>query len=372
MNWKQTKYGDTILDVIKNRSGMEESEILHPKPIPPEAIENLTQAAALLQDAIQKKVPISIMGDYDVDGITASAILYYLIRFLGKQTPFIRLPRRMSEGYGLSVDAFDDFHQGLLITVDNGISATEEIAYAKDLGFSVLVIDHHLPGKFLPEADVIVDPHIHPDKNGFEHYCGAGLSLKLAELMLRDNPAASSLMDKLKVLATLGTIADVMPLVSDNRRIVMEGLRLWQSGSKAIPYGLTALVEAAEVYGRTETDIAFKIAPILNAPGRLLDNGAERHLTCCWQNRPMIWTDTRRKRWQRSWWKSMSGAKLLLPTRSLPPRSWSWRNVCSAIPLSASIWRASRRALLALSPGSWRKITAFPPSSSQKALNPVS
>ncbi|MBQ3009770.1 MAG: DHH family phosphoesterase [Methanocorpusculum sp.] len=278
MNWKQTKYGDTILDVIKNRSGMEESEILHPKPIPPEAIENLTQAAALLQDAIQKKVPISIMGDYDVDGITASAILYYLIRFLGKQTPFIRLPRRMSEGYGLSVDAFDDFHQGLLITVDNGISATEEIAYAKDLGFSVLVIDHHLPGKFLPEADVIVDPHIHPDKNGFEHYCGAGLSLKLAELMLRDNPAASSLMDKLKVLATLGTIADVMPLVSDNRRIVMEGLRLWQSGSKAIPYGLTALVEAAEVYGRTETDIAFKIAPILNAPGRLLDNGAEKAL----------------------------------------------------------------------------------------------
>jgi len=278
VNWKQTTYGDTILEVIKKRSGMDESEILHPKPVPPESIENLTQAAKLLKDAIQQKVPISIMGDYDVDGITSSAILYYLIRFLGKQTPYIRLPRRMSEGYGLSVEAIEDFQPGLLIAVDNGIAATEEIAYAKDIGFSVLVLDHHLPGKYLPEADVTVDPHIHPENNGFEHYCGAGLSLKLAELMLQGNPAASGLTDKLKVLATLGTIADVMPLIGDNRRIVMEGLRLWQCGSKAIPYGLTALVEAAEVYGRSETDIAFKLAPILNAPGRLLDNGAEKSL----------------------------------------------------------------------------------------------
>lgn len=278
MNWKQTKCGDTILDVIKNKSGMDESEILHPKPIAPEEIENLTQAAELLNDAIHRGTPISIMGDYDVDGITSSAILHYLIKFLSKREPFIRLPRRMSEGYGLSVDAFDDFHQGLLITIDNGISATEEIAYAKDLEFTVLVLDHHLPGKFLPEADVIVDPHIHPERNGFEHYCGAGLALKLAELMLQGNPAAAGLMEKLKVLAALGTIADVMPLVSDNRRIVMEGLQLWRGGSKSIPYGLSALVEAAEVYGRSETDIAFKIAPILNAPGRLLDNGAEKSL----------------------------------------------------------------------------------------------
>ena len=273
MNWQKSGYGATILDVVS------EKELLYPVQVAPASIENMELAAALVKEAIRDGLPISIMGDYDVDGITSTAILWHLIRSFGRQTPTVRLPKRLSEGYGLSIDAFDDFNQGLLITVDNGIAATEEITYAKELGFTVLVIDHHLPGAYLPEADVIVDPHIRPDNSAFVNYCGAGLALKLAELMLNESsPAASDLLDRLTVLAALGTIADVMPLVGDNRRIVKRGLQLMKSGRTSGLQGLAMLIEEAGVYSKDEADIAFKIAPILNAPGRLIDNGAEKSL----------------------------------------------------------------------------------------------
>lgn len=165
----------------------------------------------------------------------------------------------------------------MVVTVDNGISALEEICYAKELDFTVVVLDHHLPPVELPEADVIVDPHIHPDKNGFVDYCGAGLALKLAELMLT-GPDTSELLKQLTILAAIGTIADVVPLIGDNRRIVKEGLELLRQNKFKGLDGLKALIEEAEVYNKDEMNVSFKLAPILNAPGRMLDDGASHSL----------------------------------------------------------------------------------------------
>lgn len=137
MNWKNAKSGSSVLEVVMHRSGMTEDELLNPKATAPDTIENLPQAAALIQKAISDGTPISVMGDYDADGITASSIMFYLLNALG-QDPVIRLPKRMSEGYGLSVTAIKEFKPGLLVTVDNGIAANEAIQEAKRLGFTVI------------------------------------------------------------------------------------------------------------------------------------------------------------------------------------------------------------------------------------------
>lgn len=208
------------------KTGMSKEELISPETTDPATIENLGDAAGAILDAVRSRIPISIMADYDTDGITSAAILLRLLKNLGAE-PQVRLPKRLSEGYGLSIDAINDFDPGLLITVDNGIAAAAEVTYAKLSGFSVVILDHHLPKGALPDADVIVDPHVHPERNGFEHYCGAGLSLKLAEMMVaKGTSSLSGIMEQLTILATVGTIGDVMPLVGDNRRIVKEGLSL--------------------------------------------------------------------------------------------------------------------------------------------------
>ena len=199
MNWVKRGKADNLLDVILENSGMTEEELLKPKYVNPESIEGLQSAANAILLARTNKSPVTILGDYDVDGITATNILYRLFCFLGLRTSY-RLPKRFSEGYGISIAAIDEItdENAVIVTVDNGISAIEAIAYAKSKGFTVIVIDHHLPGEKLPDADVIVDPHIHPENNGYENYCGAGLAFKLAEIMLNDLLKDSSITPKVE------------------------------------------------------------------------------------------------------------------------------------------------------------------------------
>lgn len=280
MKWKQRGHPKDLLDAIITNSGMTEQELLNPKCEDPSQIENLPLAAGLISEAAASSRPIAIFGDYDVDGITATSILCRLFAYLGIKTTS-RLPKRFSEGYGMSKGAIDELPgpNTLIVTVDNGIAAVDEIDYAKSKGFSVIIIDHHLPGEKLPAADIIVDPHVAPANNPFVDYCGAGLALKLAELMLANKGPSEKLtllLEKLTLLAAIGTIADVMPLVGDNRRIVKKGLQLLQRNDFAGLTGIRAIFEEADVYARTEHEIAFKIGPILNAPGRLHDNGAEQ------------------------------------------------------------------------------------------------
>lgn len=270
MDWK-SRGGTSVLDVVTRNSGMTEDELTDPQPTSSENIENMPQAAAIITQAIKQNTPITIMGDYDADGITASAILYLMLQALGVNAA-VRLPRRMSEGYGLNETVIDEFKTGLLITVDNGIAAVDAIAKAKSRGFRVLILDHHLSGDTLPDADVIVDPHLNPEKNGFVDYCGAGLAFKLAQLLVGD----AELIRQLCSLAAIGTVADSVPLRGDNRYIVKCGL-IFMKRKKA-PVGLLTLLKAASIYTFTEKDIGFKIGPMLNAAGRMLDEGAMKSL----------------------------------------------------------------------------------------------
>lgn len=268
MDWKPRGSFASVADIVTQRSGLSEDDLLNPKATASTDIQNMQRAAERIKQAVKDGTHISIMGDYDVDGITSTSILHFLLRKLGTDAT-LRLPRRFSEGYGLNVNVIDEFKPGLLITVDNGIAANDAIKKAKEKGMDVVVLDHHLPQEELPCADIIVDPHISPEQNGFVEYCGAGLAYKLAQLMTDD----LDFLNAMEVLAAIGTIADSVQLVGDNRVIVKNGLSFMKNGEHLVP-GLKALLKIAEVYDVNETDIGFKIGPMLNAAGRLEDNGA--------------------------------------------------------------------------------------------------
>lgn len=273
--WKEREHHETLLSAILGRTGRTEADLLAPAAQDPAGIEGLPQAAALTRQCLEEGRPIVIVGDYDADGITATAIL---MRLLNRNGPRARavIPKRFTDGYGISQAMVASLRDALLITVDNGIGAVEVIRAAKEAGNRVIVLDHHLPGDVLPPADVIVDPHIHPEENGFVPYCGAGLAYKLAEYLCREETSAqrADLFFDLLVLACLGTIADVMPLVGDNRHMVMAGLRLinHEKWYPRLSSGLRAILDLAPRPYSEET-IKFQIAPILNATGRLYNAG---------------------------------------------------------------------------------------------------
>lgn len=272
MNWKKKDSSiNTISEVIAANTGLTEEELFSESSKQKYEIYSLGPALAIIIDFLKHKKPITIVGDYDSDGITASAILYLLFKAFGV-TPRVRLPKRLSEGFGLSTSIVDEIDEGLLITVDNGIVAFDAVKKAKEKGLTVIVTDHHLLDESgeLPMADAIVNPHI-PGTADFADYCGAGIAYKIAEKLLVKHP---EYLDKLAGIAAIGTIADVMPLIHDNRRIVKKGLKALVN-PKTRTSGLSALLKLCnldEVI--TAENIAFKIAPILNAPGRLLDDGA--------------------------------------------------------------------------------------------------
>lgn len=264
----------SVESVIEHNTGIPIESFLNPSP--DVHIVGLKPLADCIRQAIDYKRVITIYGDYDADGITSSAILYTLLKALGHERIEVILPRRFTEGYGLSMKGVDRISEGLVITVDNGIAAVDQVAAAKAKGLDVVVLDHHLvrdDGK-IPAADVVCDPNAIPGSD-FSGYCGAGLAYKLACLMVADE----ELLDRLSCFAAIGTVADVMPLVNDNRNIVIRGLKAMNaclSGAPGnmCPYGLKALLHKLELSVVTEGDIGFKIGPVLNAAGRMHDDGA--------------------------------------------------------------------------------------------------
>lgn len=235
-------------------------------------IKEMDNAVAVLKQFIANGRPITLIGDYDVDGICAASIIFLAITSLGGNVK-VRLPRRFSEGFGLSEKIVGEISEGLLITVDNGIAAIEAVQKAKDKGLTVIITDHHLRSESgeLPNADIIIDPNAVPDSADFTGYCGAGIAYKLATLLLGEGDV---LLQKLLSLAAIATVADVVPLVEENHSIVRNGLAamLTEEGRTV---GLGALLEVCQMDKFiTAKDIAFKIAPIINASGRLHDDGA--------------------------------------------------------------------------------------------------
>lgn len=268
----------TMEEVIERNTGMSLKAFLTPQPNP--YIHNMDRAVYFFKkkvnDAAEKKeiLQIKIVGDYDADGMNASAILYDAIISYLKANSLaeyaevsVRLPRRYSEGYGLSEKIIDESESGLIITVDNGIAAIDAIKKAKDKGIDVIILDHHLGGEKLPCADIIVDPHCE-GMSTFKHYCGAGLAYRFAEMLITNK----DLLDKLLVLAGIATVADVVPLIGANRYLVRQSLKLINRGIATS--GVLALVRKMRLEKITAEDYGYKIGPVCNASGRLLDDGA--------------------------------------------------------------------------------------------------
>ena len=247
-------------------SGLE--DFLDPRNLP-----DMDKAVARIEQAITNGEIIGVFGDFDVDGLTGTAIVLRIVRSLGGQAiPYI--PNRETDGHGLSIQATDSFNGAgvtLIVTVDTGSTAVEEIKYARSLGIDTVVTDHHLIETERPDAIAIVNPHlVDSDSAQSVDYSGAGVAFKLAEALSRaqGNPFPEDLLP----LAALGTIADIVPLVSENRTLVREGLR--KLGQTDLP-GLRALLDISRSPGSsgrpTAELISFYVAPRLNAPGRMGD-----------------------------------------------------------------------------------------------------
>lgn len=239
----------------------------------PFLMQDMQGAVDRIMDSIEKGERIIVFGDYDVDGVTGTAIVYLALRELGAAVSY-RLPSRNEDGYGLNkklINEVADVSTKLLITVDCGISCIDEIKYAKEKGIDVIITDHHTIPEEIPVADFILHPK--QDKTyPFNELTGAGVALKLASALLKDRFTAEEYEKKIKKyldLATLGTIADLGPLQDENRVIVKTGLKQMQMTEWE---GLYYLLEVCGLDPESEIDashIGFRIAPRINAAGRL-------------------------------------------------------------------------------------------------------
>ena len=234
----------------------------------PFLLKDIDKACARIQQAVEKGETIVIFGDYDVDGVTATALLYQHLKGMGAQVKCM-LPSREGDGYGLSKNAIDSIYKKgyrLIVTVDNGISAVEEAAYAASLGIELIVTDHHLPPEVLPQAVAVVDPRREDDPSPFKALCGAGVAFKLCSAL--DGCPPEEMLEYCSDLAAVGTVADVMPLTGENRTLVKAGLRLLQQTDRP---GLGALLQEVGLYGKpvTSENISYALAPRINAAGRM-------------------------------------------------------------------------------------------------------
>lgn len=275
--WVKRGKATTLRGIIEENSGVKLEDLQNPQMEDPRKIKGLYEAAEIVVDGIKSKAPFTIVGDYDSDGLNASAILVRLLQYYSV-TPYVVIPRRMSDGYGLSDHIVEKVQPGIVVTIDNGITAIDQVRALKDKGCTVVIMDHHLPSEELPPADVIVDPHVDEQANGFLDYCGAGLGLQLARLMLEQDKsrAGEMLLNALTTHAAIATITDVMPLVGPNRRIVMDGLEhINNPGIIGGNPGLAALRLATRAERIDEGTIGFQIGPLINAPARLYDGGGK-------------------------------------------------------------------------------------------------
>ncbi|MFC4776500.1 single-stranded-DNA-specific exonuclease RecJ [Paenibacillus sp. GCM10023252] len=230
----------------------------------PYLLKGMKEAVDRIHAAVQNGEKIRIYGDYDADGVSSTSLLISLMRTLQSNYDYY-IPHRALEGYGLNCAALDKAAEdgvGLIVTVDTGISAYDEVKYAKQLGIDVIVTDHHEPPALLPDAYAVINPKQKDCSYPFEGLAGVGVAFKLAQALLGRPPIEWS------HIAALGTVADLMPLQGENRILVKLGLARMRMGEHA---GFRALAEVAgmDLSAVTSTSIAFGMAPRINAAGRL-------------------------------------------------------------------------------------------------------
>ena len=291
--WRKKSYDKAIFDIVKTRykkndlistlvanRGINEDEVesfLKPDIkgfYSPFDLPNMDKAASRIIDAINKKENILIFGDYDVDGMTSTTVLYKYLTERGLN-PKYYIPNKIDEGYGLSVESIDnilDEYKGenkinLIITVDCGITSLEEVEYAKENGLDIIITDHHEPLEELPDAIAVVDPKIESNLNKakFRELAGVGVAFKLiVGISEKLNLDQNSYLKYLDIVA-LGTISDIVPMLSENRIIQKNGLEMFKKSSNPA----ISLLYNKYINEFNESTISFQIAPRINASGRL-------------------------------------------------------------------------------------------------------
>lgn len=240
--------------------------------IDPYIFPDMEKAVERVNLAVSNNEKILVYGDYDCDGVTSTALVYSFLRSLGADVSY-HIPSRMGEGYGMNCDSVKAIAESgvkFIITVDNGISAIDEIALANELSVDVVVTDHHLPKEQLPDAVAVVDPHRADSMMEFKDFAGVGVAFALCLAISGTSPEV--MLAKYADLVALGTVADVMPLKYENRSMVWVGLRKINNNPSI---GIKALIAASGgKFGEINTgSLAFTVAPRINAAGRLGDAG---------------------------------------------------------------------------------------------------
>ncbi len=261
---KQILTKATLYELLSSRFPSEEKKLSH---IPdPALLYNATHAAKKIAQAIQTNKKIMLVGDYDVDGVSSSAIMVDFFR----QIPYpleVIIPNRFRDGYGVSPNVLERIEADLVITVDNGISAIEAAKICRERGIELIITDHHTPADTLPDAYAIVNPKLECCEYPFKEICGAQVAWLLLGLLKRELSLKIEMKQFLDILA-IAIISDVMPLIDINRTLVKEGLKLLMTSSRPASIIIRDFLNKTNI---TSEDIAFQIAPRLNSAGRLED-----------------------------------------------------------------------------------------------------
>ncbi|MAI34262.1 MAG: single-stranded-DNA-specific exonuclease RecJ [Rubripirellula sp.] len=244
----------------------------------PQELPGIPEATSILVEAIENKTPIVIYGDYDCDGMTGTAILVNGLRLFNADVSY-HVPNRLEDGYGLNEDAIRklaDRGKKLIVSVDCGITSISHAELCKELGIKLVITDHHTIGEQLPDADAIVHPRLPGTAYPFGELCGAGVAFKLAWSLCQSICGAKKVTERMRrylmqslSLTAIGTVADVVPLLDENRILVEHGIRMLRA--EPLP-GLTELMKVTkldQVESLNTESIGFNIAPRLNAAGRL-------------------------------------------------------------------------------------------------------
>lgn len=269
---RETGLSPVLLRVLVSR-GYETAEEVHAflkeesALSDPFALAGMEAAVERIHRALQAGERIAVYGDYDCDGIMSTVILYRYFEAAGADIAYY-IPARDKEGYGLNKDALLRIHNAgasLVITVDNGISALEEIEYANTLGLDVIVTDHHRPRDTLPDAVAVIDPHRADDESGCRYLCGAGVAFKL--ICALESGEDEMMLELYGDLLAVATVADIVPLVGENREIVRRGIAMLQNTENE---GLAALIQACGMGERTlsSENVVFGLVPRINSAGR--------------------------------------------------------------------------------------------------------
>ena len=256
---------DDIKQILSNRTKQDKYRTLKNIPMP-YLFKDISKATKRIIKAIQTNEQIIIVGDYDADGVVSTAIMVQFLSNFTKNIQYI-IPNRFVHGYGLSCDLISDINQGLIITVDNGISANEAANLCQQKNIDLIITDHHTIPSEIPQAYAIVNPKQFDCNFPFDDICGAQVAWYLCANIKQELKANINLMEYFDILS-IAIIADMMPMVSLNQTLTKAGLKAFSNSVKPFAIVLKQYYNLTKI---TEDDIGFKIAPLINCAGRLDD-----------------------------------------------------------------------------------------------------